>query len=41
MTNALAWAEAIAGTGLVRAATGDGRIAFIHPQDIAMSRRLP
>jgi uncharacterized protein YbjT (DUF2867 family) len=35
MTNALAWAEAMARNGVVRAATGNGKIGFIHPQDIA------
>ncbi|HEY1898525.1 MAG TPA: NAD(P)H-binding protein [Steroidobacteraceae bacterium] len=35
MANALAWAPAIKSTGIVCCATGDGRIAFIHPQDIA------
>lgn len=35
MTNALAWATAIRRDGVVRASTGDGRIAMIHPDDIA------
>jgi uncharacterized protein YbjT (DUF2867 family) len=35
MVNALAWAPAIRSGNIVRGATGDGRIAFIHPQDIA------
>jgi uncharacterized protein YbjT (DUF2867 family) len=35
MSNALAWAPSIKGGGVVRASTGDGRIAMIHPHDIA------
>lgn len=35
MSNALYWARAIKTEGVVRAATGDGKIAFIHPCDIA------
>ncbi len=35
MSNALAWAKSIKAEGVVRAPTGDGRIAFIHPDDIA------
>jgi uncharacterized protein YbjT (DUF2867 family) len=35
MSNALGWATAIKVEGVVRAPTGDGRIAFIHPDDIA------
>jgi len=35
MNNALAWAPAIRMSGTVRGGTGEGRIAFIHPQDIA------
>jgi len=35
MSNALAWAASIKAEGVVRAPTGDGRIAFIHPDDIA------
>ena len=35
MTNALYWARAIKAEGVVRSATGDGRIPFIHPEDIA------
>jgi (4-alkanoyl-5-oxo-2,5-dihydrofuran-3-yl)methyl phosphate reductase len=35
MVNALAWAPAIKAHGVVSGATGDGRIAFIHPADIA------
>ncbi|HEY8922877.1 MAG TPA: SDR family oxidoreductase [Polyangia bacterium] len=35
MTNALWWAHSIRAEGLVRTSTGDGRIALIHPEDIA------
>src|SRR6202050_2105628 len=35
MSNALGWAPSIKDEGVVRAPTGDGRIAFIHPGDIA------
>jgi uncharacterized protein YbjT (DUF2867 family) len=35
MSNALAWASSIKAIGRVRASTGDGRIAMIHPDDIA------
>ncbi len=35
MSNALAWAPAVRATGVVRASTGDGRIAMIHPDDVA------
>jgi uncharacterized protein YbjT (DUF2867 family) len=35
MTNALWWARAIKAEGVVRSSTGDGRIPFIHPDDIA------
>jgi (4-alkanoyl-5-oxo-2,5-dihydrofuran-3-yl)methyl phosphate reductase len=35
MTNALFWAASIKADGVVRSATGDGRIPFIHPDDIA------
>jgi uncharacterized protein YbjT (DUF2867 family) len=35
MSNALFWARSIATAGVVRAATGEGKIAFIHPDDIA------
>jgi uncharacterized protein YbjT (DUF2867 family) len=34
MSNALGWAPSIKAEGVVRAPTGDGRIAFIHPDDI-------
>lgn len=35
MSNALAWAASIKAEGIVRSPTGDGRIAFIQPSDIA------
>jgi uncharacterized protein YbjT (DUF2867 family) len=35
MTNLLAWAEPIRAEGVVRTSTGNGRRAFIHPDDIA------
>jgi (4-alkanoyl-5-oxo-2,5-dihydrofuran-3-yl)methyl phosphate reductase len=35
MANALYWARGIKGEGVVRSATGDGRIPFIHSDDIA------
>jgi uncharacterized protein YbjT (DUF2867 family) len=35
MTNALDWARSIQTEGVVRSATGAGKIAFIHPDDIA------
>jgi uncharacterized protein YbjT (DUF2867 family) len=35
MSNALFWARSIKAEGVVRTATGDGKIPFIHPQDIA------
>jgi uncharacterized protein YbjT (DUF2867 family) len=35
MDNALFWAKSIKAEGVVRAATGGGRIAFIHSRDIA------
>jgi (4-alkanoyl-5-oxo-2,5-dihydrofuran-3-yl)methyl phosphate reductase len=35
MTNALFWAASIKAEGVVRSATGNGRIPFIHPDDIA------
>jgi uncharacterized protein YbjT (DUF2867 family)/lysophospholipase L1-like esterase len=35
MSNALWWARSIQSEGVVRMPTGDGRIAFIHPDDIA------
>jgi uncharacterized protein YbjT (DUF2867 family) len=35
MSNALFWARLIKANGVVRSATGEGRIPFIHPHDIA------
>src|SRR5580704_6596712 len=35
MSNALYWARSIKAEGVVRAATGDGKIPFVHPTDIA------
>lgn len=35
MDNALAWAPAIRRDGVVRGATGEGRIPFVHARDIA------
>jgi len=35
MTNVLGWATEIRGEGAVHSCTGEGRIAFIHPRDIA------
>jgi uncharacterized protein YbjT (DUF2867 family) len=35
MSNALFWAKSIADEGVVRSCTGDGKIPFIHPRDIA------
>jgi uncharacterized protein YbjT (DUF2867 family) len=35
MDNALAWAPQIKPDGIIRAATGDGKITFIHSDDIA------
>jgi uncharacterized protein YbjT (DUF2867 family) len=35
MSNALWWAASIKERGVVRSSTGAGRIAFIHPKDIA------
>ncbi|WP_426340324.1 NAD(P)H-binding protein [Pseudoduganella sp. S-14] len=35
MSNALYWAEAIKTERVLRSSTGDGKIAFIHPADIA------
>jgi uncharacterized protein YbjT (DUF2867 family) len=35
MSNALYWSRSIREEGVVRSATGGGRIPFIHPQDIA------
>jgi uncharacterized protein YbjT (DUF2867 family) len=35
MSNALYWARSIRDAGVVRSATGDGAIPFVHPDDIA------
>jgi uncharacterized protein YbjT (DUF2867 family) len=35
MSNALAWAPSIKSSGVVRASTGDGKIAMVHPDDVA------
>ncbi|MFZ6769894.1 NAD(P)H-binding protein [Undibacterium sp. Di26W] len=35
MSNALGWASSICSKGVLRSSTGDGKIAFIHPADIA------
>lgn len=35
MLNALSWAHAIRERGVLRGSTGEGKIAFIHPDDIA------
>jgi uncharacterized protein YbjT (DUF2867 family) len=35
MSNALFWAASIKASGVVRTATGEGKIPFIHPHDIA------
>ncbi len=35
MSNALEWTASIKAEGVMRAPTGDGKIAFIHPDDIA------
>lgn len=35
MSNALGWSESIRREGVLRSSTGDGKIAFIHPDDIA------
>jgi uncharacterized protein YbjT (DUF2867 family) len=35
MSNALYWAKSIKAAGVLRSATGQGRIPFIHPADIA------
>ena len=35
MLNALAWADSIRDEGVLRSSTGKGKIAFIHPDDIA------
>ena len=35
MTNALSWSDDIRRYGVLRTSTGEGKIAFIHPDDIA------
>jgi uncharacterized protein YbjT (DUF2867 family) len=35
MSNALGWSESIRRQGVLRSSTGGGKIAFIHPDDIA------
>ncbi|MCP3105256.1 NAD(P)H-binding protein [Myxococcus sp. K15C18031901] len=35
MSNALGWADSIATEGVLRSSTGEGKIAFIHPDDLA------
>jgi len=35
MSNTLEWARSIRAQGVVRACTGDGRVAYIHPDDVA------
>ncbi len=35
MSNALYWAKTIRAEGVVRSSTGEGKIGFIHPDDIA------
>jgi uncharacterized protein YbjT (DUF2867 family) len=35
MSNALYWAKGLCEAGVVRSCTGDGKISFIHPRDIA------
>jgi uncharacterized protein YbjT (DUF2867 family) len=35
MSNALSWAESIRDDGVLFSSTGEGKIAFIHPDDIA------
>jgi uncharacterized protein YbjT (DUF2867 family) len=35
MSNALSWAHTIKSEGVLRTSTGNGKIAFIHPADIA------
>lgn len=35
MSNALSWSESIRREGVLRSSTGGGKIAFIHPDDIA------
>ncbi|AGC42931.1 NmrA family protein [Myxococcus stipitatus DSM 14675] len=35
MSNMLGWADSISSEGVLRSSTGEGKIAFIHPDDIA------
>ena len=35
MSNTLEWAASIRAEGVVRACTGEGRVAYIHPDDVA------
>ena len=35
MSNALGWSDSIRDEGVLRSSTGKGKIAFIHPDDIA------
>jgi uncharacterized protein YbjT (DUF2867 family) len=35
MSNALSWSESIRRAGVLRSSTGRGKIAFIHPDDVA------
>ena len=35
MSNVLGWADSIASEGVLRSSTGEGKIAFIHPDDLA------
>lgn len=35
MSNVLEWATSIRAEGVVRACTGEGRVAYIHPDDVA------
>ncbi|QPC91809.1 NAD(P)H-binding protein [Mesorhizobium sp. INR15] len=35
MSNALSWSESIRRAGVLRSSTGGGKIAFIHPDDVA------
>ncbi len=35
MSNALAWAPAIRAEGVLRSSAGDGKVAMIHPEDVA------
>jgi len=35
MSNTLEWVRSIRSQGVVRACTGDGRVAYVHPDDVA------